>query len=111
MNLKESKSTSSKSGFSVSAKSVLQISQSVARRLMLVYTFFLLVKFLQVNGHMGSVMICWDRILSKEVLKNVIGRALDDLNNIFQDEFNTTYLKSQRMSDSFYHITESSELN
>ena len=36
----------------------------------------------------------------------------DELNNIFQDELNIKfYFNSQRLSDSFYHITESSELN
>ena len=45
------------------------------------------------------------------VLKNVIKRAFGELNNVFQDEFDKLYLNSQRMSDSFYNITESSELN
>ena len=34
-------------------------------------------------------------------------RAFGKLNNIYQDEFNK--ILSQRMSDSFYHLTESSE--
>ena len=50
-------------------------------------------------------------IFIKRVSKNVIKRAYGELNNIF---FRTSlikfYLKSQRMSDSFYHITKFSEL-
>ena len=40
-----------------------------------------------------------------------VKRAFDELNNIFQDEFNKILSNSQNMSDSFYHITKSSELN
>ena len=47
----------------------------------------------------------------KRVLKNVIKRAFGELNNVFQDEFNKFYRNSQRTSDSFYHITESGELD
>ena len=46
----------------------------------------------------------------KRVLKNVIKRAFVERNNIFQNEFKF-YHKSEQMSDSFYHITESSEMN
>ena len=52
-----------------------------------------------------------DPIFIKRVLENVIKRAFGELNNIFQDEFNKILSDSQRMSDSFYHITELSELN
>ena len=38
-------------------------------------------------------------------------QAFGKLSNIFQDEFKNSYHNSQRMSDSFCHITESSELN
>ena len=41
----------------------------------------------------------------KRVLENVIKRAF------FQTSLIKFYLNSQRMSDSFYHITESGELN
>ena len=43
-----------------------------------------------------------DPIYIKRVLENVIKRTFGELNNIFH---------SQRMSDSFYRITEASELN
>ena len=40
-------------------------------------------------------------------------RALGELNNIFRDKFNKIFITAVnvRMSDSFYHITESSELD
>ena len=47
----------------------------------------------------------------KRVLKNIIKRAFGGLNNVFKDEFNKFYHNNQRMADSFYHITESNELN
>ena len=47
----------------------------------------------------------------KRILKNVIKRAFGKLNNIFMTSLIKLYHNSQRMSDSFYHITESSEMN
>ena len=44
----------------------------------------------------------WKSNFIKRVLENVIKRAIGELNNIFQDEFNNSYLNSQRMSDSFF---------
>ena len=44
----------------------------------------------------------------KRVLENVIERAFGELNNIFQDEFNTT-LSQQSPNVRFF--SESSELN
>ena len=40
----------------------------------------------------------------------LLNEPLRELNNIFQDELIIFYLNSQRMSDSFYHITKSNEL-
>ena len=53
---------------------------------------------------------CWDTILLNEFWKFVHKRAFGEL-NIFQDQFKKKYNNNQRMSGSFYHITESSELN
>ena len=47
----------------------------------------------------------------KRVLKNAIKRPFGELNNIFQDAFNKNLSNSQRTSDPFHHITESTELN
>ena len=44
-------------------------------------------------------------------MKNVIKRTFGELNIIFQDEFNELLFEQPRMSDSFYHITKSSELD
>ena len=40
----------------------------------------------------------------------LLSEPLGSLNNLFQDEFNKILFQQSRMSDSFYHITESSEL-
>ena len=41
----------------------------------------------------------------------LLSEPLASLITFFQNEFSKFYLNSKRMSDSFYHITESSELN
>ena len=62
-------------------------------------------------GSRHIVIIC--RICHDLTVKiKFIKRACGELNNIFlQDEFDKKiYHNDERMSDSFYHITESSEL-
>ena len=49
------------------------------------------------------------RVNCSRVLKNVIKRAFGELNNIFKTSLIRFYHNSQRMSNCFYHITESSE--
>ena len=53
----------------------------------------------------------FDKILSQQSTKNVIKRASGELNDIFRTSLTKFYHSSQRMSYSFYHITESCELN
>ena len=47
----------------------------------------------------------------KRVLKKNVNRAFSELNNIFQDECNKILSQQSRMPHSFYHITDSSQLN
>ena len=60
--------------------------------------------------HWKQGFLC-DKKIIKRVLRNVTKRDFGELYNVFQDEFDKIYHNSQRMSYSFYHITESSELN
>ena len=57
-------------------------------------------------GNKGCHLIKEKKKIIKRVLGNFIKRAFGKLNIIFQDKFNQFYLNSQRMSDSFYHISE-----
>ena len=59
----------------------------------------------------GSVTV--EKKCNQRSLKNVIKRAFGKLDNIFQNDClkkKKNSHNSQRMSDSFYHITESNEL-
>ena len=54
---------------------------------------------------------CAVGMLNAVLTMNAVAMDFGELNNIFQDEFMKFYLNSQRMSDSFNHITESRYFN
>ena len=51
------------------------------------------------------------KIFIKRERKMLLGEPLAGLITFFKTSLTKFYVNSQRMSDSFYHITESSELN